>query len=201
MKLIIMGCGQQGRVCKRLAIENGFDVVAFVDDGDSTEVENVPVYKSLIDVPNYEECHAFVGVGKIKIRKKFLLEMQNAKISTVNLIDSHAMIEDGAQIGTGNYISKNAIVFASAKIGNHNIINCNSVIATDVIVGDNNNISLGVNVCGGVHIGNNCYIGCQASMSSGVEIQDDAIVGSTAFVRKNVEKNQFVCGVPAEVKQ
>lgn len=200
MNLIIFGCGQQGRVCKRLAIENGFNVIAFVDDGDSKEVERVPVYKSVYEVPNYQNCKAFVGVGNVKTRKKFLREIKNAGIESINLIDSHALIEDGATIGAGNYISKNAIIFASATIGNHNIINCNSVIATDAVVGNNNNISLGVNVCGGVHIGNDCYIGCQASIASGVDIQDDSVIGSTAFVRKDVKHGQFVCGVPAEVK-
>ena len=42
--IVILGAGQQGRNCKRLAIENGYGVRAFVDDYVDGEVEGVKVY-------------------------------------------------------------------------------------------------------------------------------------------------------------
>ena len=199
--IVIFGAGQQGRVCKRLAIENGYEVVAFIDDFKTGEVEGVPVYQSVGQLENFWRYKYFVGVGKIAPRKHFISEIERLGLESVNLIDRAAYIEDGAQIGTGNYICKLAIVYASAKIGNHNIINCKAVLATDAVVGNNNNVSIGCNLCGSVHVGNNCYIGCQASIVSECTIGDGATVAAGAVVLKDVPKGDFVAGLPAVHKE
>lgn len=200
-KLVIFGAGQQGRVCKRLAIESGYTVVAFVDDYKTGLVEGIPVYQSVLDIPYFRTFKYFIGIGEIEPRKKFLSEIERLGLESVNLIDKTACIEDGAQIGTGNYICKLAIVYASAKIGNHNIINCKAVLATDTVVGDNNNVSMGCNLCGSVHVGNNCYIGCQASIVSECTIGDGATVAAGAVVLKDVPAGDFVAGLPAIHKE
>ena len=158
-QLVIFGAGQQGRVCKRLAIENGYDVAAFIDDFAAGLVEDVPVYQTIYDIPDFRKYKYFVAIGDVKARRKFVDQIYSQKLESVNLIDKAAYIEDGAQLGTGNYICKLAIIYASAKIGSHNIINCKAVLATDTVVGTNNNISMGCNLCGSVRVGNNCYIG------------------------------------------
>lgn len=199
--IVIFGAGQQGRVCKRLAIENGYEVVAFIDDFKTGEVEGVPVYQSVGQIENFWRYKYFVGVGKIAPRKYFISEIERLGLESVNLIDRAAYIEDGAQLGTGNYICKLAIIYASAKLGNYNIINCKAVLATDAVVGNNNNVSMGCNLCGSVHVGNNCYIGCQASIVSECTIGDGATVAAGAVVLKDVPKGDFVAGLPAVHKE
>lgn len=200
-KIVIFGAGQQGRVCKRLAIENGYKVVAFVDDYKTGLVEGIPVYQSVLDIHYFRHFKYFVGIGEIEPRKKFVDEIERLGLESVNLIDRAAYVEDGAQIGTGNYICKLAIVYASAKIGNHNIINCKAVLATDSVVGNNNNISMGCNLCGSVHVGDNCYIGCQASIVSERNIGDGATVAAGSVVLKDVPAGVFVAGAPAVQKE
>lgn len=200
-QLVIFGAGQQGRVCKRLAIENGYDVAAFVDDFIDGKVEGVPVYQTIYDIPDFRKYKYFVAIGDVKARRKFVEQIYSLRLESVNLIDKAAYIEDGALLGTGNYICKLAIIYASAKIGSHNIINCKAVLATDTVVGNNNNISMGCNLCGSVHVGNNCYIGCQASIVSERTIGSGSTVAAGAVVLKDVPENSFVAGVPAIPKE
>lgn len=201
IKLVILGAGQQGRVCKRLALENGMEVHAFVDDYLIGEVEGIKVYKKIDDIDNYKDYHYFVAIGKIPPRNKFIKEIERLGLETVNLIDKDACIEDGAIIGSGNYIHKLAVIYSSAIIGNNNIINCKAVCATDSRVGNNNNISMGCNICGGAIIGDNNYIGCQASIVSGIHIGSNSVVGAGAVVLNHVGDNVFVAGVPARPKE
>lgn len=199
--IVIFGAGQQGRVCKRLAIENGYKVVAFIDDFKTGEVEGVPVYQSVGQIENFWKYKYFVGVGEIAPRRRFISEIERLGLESVNLIDRAAYIEDGAQLGTGNYICKLAIIYASAKLGNYNIINCKAVLATDSVVGNNCNVSMGCNLCGGVNVGNDCYIGCQASVVSECYIGDGSTVAAGSVVLQNVPAWSFVAGAPAVRKE
>ena len=201
MRVVILGAGQQGRVCCKLAAENGYEPYAFVDDFKEGEVEGLPVYRRIEDVPGFAECRYHVAIGEIEPRKKYCDELARLGLGSVNLIDSTAHIEEGAEIGTGNYIYKFAIIYASAKIGDNNIINCKTVLATDSRIGSNNNISMGCNICGGVKIGNNCYIGCQSSVVSGKHIGNDVVVGAGSVVLDDVWDGMFVAGAPAARKE
>lgn len=195
--IVILGAGQQGRNCKRLAIENGYGVRAFVDDYVDGEVEGVKVYKKIEDIPDYEGFKYIIAFGEIEPRRKYAAHMKRLNLKGVNLIDKTACIEDGAKIGTGNYICKLAIVYASATIGDNNIINCKAVIATDAEIGNNCNISMGANICGGVNVGDESYIGCQASVVSGYNIGKNVTVGAGSVVLSDVPDGEFVAGAPA----
>lgn len=200
ISVVICGAGQQGRSCKRLALENGYDVVGFVDDYKTGEVEGMPVYHSIESIENYRRHRYFVGIGAIEPRRHFIDEIKRLNLGSINLIDKTAFIEDGAKIGTGNYIGKAAIIYSSAKVGDYNIVNCKAILATDSNVGQNNNISLGCNICGGGRIGDDCYIGCQASIVSGCKIGDKAVVAAGSTVLKDVPAGAFVAGSPATQK-
>lgn len=199
--IVILGAGQQGRNCKRLAIENGYGVRAFVDDYVDGEVEGVKVYKKIEDIPDYEGFKYIIAFGEIEPRRKYAAYMKRLNLKGVNLIDKTACIEDGAKIGTGNYICKLAIVYASATIGDNNIINCKAVIATDAEIGNNCNISMGANICGGVNVGDESYIGCQASVVSGYNIGKNVTVGAGSVVLSDVPDGEFVAGAPATRKE
>lgn len=200
LSVVICGSGQQGRCCKRLALENGYEVVGFVDDYMAGEVEGVPVYRNIEAVKDFQQHKYFVAIGAIEPRKHFIDEIKRLGLSSVNLIDRSAFIENGAEIGTGNYIGKAAIIYSSAKIGDYNIVNCKAVLATDSVVGSNNNISLGCNICGGASIGDDCYVGCQASVVSECKIGDGAVVAAGSTVLKDVPAAAFVAGSPATQK-
>ena len=200
-KLIIVGAGQQGKVCKRLAEKKGFKIAGFVDEFKDGYFENVPIYKNIQGIKEFKSFYYFLAFGEMKPRARYFDLLKKLKLETINLIDDDAIIEEGAVIGNGNYISKGSIIFSSATIGDFNIINCNAVIATDVKIGDNNNISLGCNICGGTIIGDNCYIGCNASVTSGYKIGNNVTIGAGAVVLNDVEDNVFVCGIPAVQKK
>lgn len=197
VKLVIMGAGQQGAICKRLAEENGYHVCAFIDDFKSGCVDGIPVYRNITDIEDFMQYRYFVAVGKIEYRKKFIDIIEQYKLGSVNLIDRNALIEEGAQMGTGNYIYKLAVVYASARIGNHNIVNCKALLGADSVIGDNNNISLGSNVCGEVVVGNNCYVGAQSTIVSGFSIGDDVKVVEGSAVLSDIPSGCTVSGVPA----
>ena len=198
--IVIIGAGQQGRNCKRLAIENGYKVRAFVDDYVDCAVEGIEVYKKVEDIPNFAEFKYIIAFGEISPRKKYVEIMKRLNLQGVNLIDKTACIEDGANIGAGNYICKLAIVYASAKIGDNNIINCKAVIATDAVIGNNCNISMGVNICGAVNVGDDTYVGSQATVVSGYNVGKNVTIGAGSVVLRNICDGEFVVGVPAHRK-
>ena len=187
--LVILGAGQQGRNCKRLAPLNGYQVVAFVDDYVSGLVEGVPVYKSIESIPDFHSSKYIVAVGDLAVRRRFISEVKKFDLKCANLIDPTADIEEGAKLGTGNYIYKFASIYASAEIGDHNIINCKAVLATDCVVGNNCNICMGSNLCGAVHVGDNSYIGYNATVASGYNVGKNARVMGCSVVSDDVPDN------------
>lgn len=200
-KLVIIGAGQQGKVCNRLAVENGIEVFAFVDDFKRETYEGVPIYERIECIERYWEYLYIVAFGSIEPRRRYCNEIARLGLKTTNLIDRTAVIEDGASIGSGNFIGKFAVIYASAVIGDNNIINCKAICATDSKIGDNNNISLGCNICGGVTIEDDCYVGCQASVVSGVIVKSGSTIAAGAVVLHDVPKGEFVAGVPAVKKE
>ena len=200
-QIVVLGAGQQGRNCKRLGLENGYETVAFVDDFVTGEVEGIKVYKKIEDIEDYQKYRYIVAFGEIPPRKKYCAEMKKLGLKGVNLIDKTACIEPGAQLGTGNYICKFVSIYASAKVGDNNIINCKAVLATDAEVGNNCNISMGTNICGGVHVGDEAYIGCNASVVSGYNVGKGATVAAGSIVLRDVEDGEFVAGAPAVHKE
>ena len=196
--LVILGGGQQGRNCNRLAPLNGYETVAFVDDYVSGLVDGIKVYDCIQAVPDYQSHKYIVAIGDIQARKRFIEQIETLGLDCVNLIDPTADIEDGAVLGTGNYIYKFVSIYASAKLGNHNIINTKAVLATDCVVGNNCNICMGSNLCGDVHVGDNSYIGYNATVVSGNNVGKNAKVEAGAVVMEDVKDGEYVIGIPAQ---
>lgn len=196
-KLIILGAGQQGRNCKRLAPLNGLEAVGFVDDFIKGTVEGLPVYGSIEKIPDYKSHKYIVAVGDMDVRKKFIEKIKELQLECANLIDPSAEIEEGAVLGTGNYIYKFVSIYGSAVVGDHNIINTKAVLATDAVVGNNCNICMGSNLCGDVHVGDNSYIGYNATVVSGNNVGANATVEAGAVVMSDVGDGEYVCGIPA----
>ena len=195
--LVILGAGQQGRNCHRLAPINGYQTVAFVDDFITESVEEIPVYSKIEDVPSFKKHKYIVAVGDLIVRKAFISKIESLGLECANLIDPTADIEPGAKIGTGNYIYKFASVYASATIGDHNIINCKAGLATDSVIGNNCNICMGSNICGAVHVGDNSYIGYNATVVSGNNVGANATVDAGSVVMEDVPDWLRVSGIPA----
>lgn len=195
--LVILGAGQQGRNCHRLAPINGYQTVAFVDDFITDPVEDIRVYSKIEDIPDFMDHKYIVAAGDLAVRKKFIEQINLLGLECANLIDPTADIEPGAKIGTGNYIYKFASVYASATIGDHNIINCKAVLATDSVIGNNCNICMGSNICGAVHVGDNSYIGYNATVVSGNNVGANSTVEAGSVVVEDVPDWLRVSGIPA----
>ena len=194
-RLVILGAGQQGRNCKRLAEVLGVDVVAFVDDYEADFVEGIKVYRRIEDIKDFEKMKYIVAVGDIDVRKKFIGEIKRFCLECMNLIDPSAKIEKGAKLGTGNYVYKLVSIYRSATVGDHNIINTGVTLATDSVVGDNCNLEFGCNVCGDCHVGDNSVIGYNASIASGYNVGKNVFVEANSVVYRNVEDGEYVKGV------
>ena len=171
-KLVILGAGQQGRICKSLAESLGYKVVAFIDDNCNRTVAGLPVYRYIDDVPKWKKCFYFVAVGDISTRLRFIKAVDKAKVRVCNLIDKSLLIGKNVKIGKGNFIYKGTIIYDDVTIGDYNIINTQTLLAIDSVIGNNNNIGMGCKVCGGVKIGNNNYFGAQTVFVSGSKLLD-----------------------------
>lgn len=194
-KIVIIGAGQQGRNCLRLAKLQEIDVIAFVDEYVEGKVEGIDVYSNIEEIEDYNKYKYIVGIGDLNVRKKYIAEIKEKKLESINLIDTKAIIEDGAEIGTGNYIYSSAIVYSSAKIGNHNIVNAKALLATDSQIGENCDIKFGSNVCGDCHIGDNSVIGYNSTIASGNNVGKNVIVEANTVIYRNVKDGEIVSGI------
>lgn len=119
-------------------------------------------------------------------------------IAEMSLEDGQVVIDENADIGQfcilggqgGLYIGKYTMI-----AGGTSIISANLNIEQNGIP----YIQQG-QTRKGLHVGNNVWIGARVVITDGVTIGDNLVIGAGTVVTKNIPKNPFACGIPAEVK-
>lgn len=197
-RLIIIGASGHGKVIADIALKNGYQQIAFLDDDEKRkECAGFPVIGNISDIPKYKEWDFIVAIGNSYIREKIFNKLSEYNIST--LIHPNAVISRRVTIGKGTVIMAGAVVNSDVSIGQGCIVNTCASVDHDCIIGDFSHISVGSHVAGTVAVGRNVWIGAGAVVSNNIDICNDCIVGAGAVVIQSLNLSGTYVGVPARI--
>ena len=199
-KIAIVGASGHGKVIADIALLNGYDEVAFLDDNPAVKtVGEFQVVGSSADSDEFinKGYDFIVAIGNAAIRERIQKGLMQQGARVVSLIHPSASIAYDAIIGTGSVVMANAVINPGTTVGMGCIINTCASIDHDNYIGDFSHISVGTHTAGTVNIGKRCWLGIGAVVSNNISICDDAFIGAGAVVVKDITEAGVYVGVPA----
>lgn len=196
--VVIIGASGHGKVVADIVIENGDQVVGFLDDNPNLSEKFIgfPVLGIIDEYQKYLDAKFIVAIGNATIREKIANKLKNVKWYTA--IHPAAVISKlDTVIGDGTVVMANAVVNPGARIGRHCIINTGAIVEHDNRLEDYVHVSVGAKLAGTVSVGKTTWIGIGASIRNNLEICADCMIGAGAVVVKDIKEAGTYVGVPA----
>lgn len=201
-KLNIIGAGGHGKVIADIALNRGYEDIAFLDADESIQsCLGFPVYGPSLDETSYRNEDFFVAVGNAKTRERLFTELDERGLSIVSMIHPAAVLGQRVQIGRGTAVMAGVVINPDTSIGEGCIINTGATVDHDNRVGDFSHVSVGAHLAGTVVVGKGTWIGAGAVVSNNLSICGGCMVGAGAVVVKDIEKAGTYLGVPAKWKE
>ena len=176
-KLLLVGAGGFGRV----VLEHASTIYdcAFLDDGDATVVDGVPVIGKTAEMASFypEYKRLLVTIGNNKLRERLYKEAATIGFTFPNIIHPSAYVSPHAHIGSGCVILNNAVVQNNAKCGDGCILNPGVELHHDSTIGSYCLVYTNSVVRSLTHVGDRVWIGSTATVSTSAIVPDDAIIG------------------------
>ena len=141
-----------------------------------------------------------VGVGSPALRQKVLEQylLHKERFSFPNLVHPSANVDaKWVTLGVGNAITAGCIFTCDIKVRDFNIFNLNVTVGHDCEIGSFNVLNPCASISGSVTIGDSVLLGTGCQILQGLTLGSGATIGAGAMVRKHVDGNQTVVGVPA----
>lgn len=167
LNLLILGAGSHGLNVYEIAEQLGvFEKIAFLDD----KVESVGKLQILghcsdaVRLRSEYPC-AFVAIGNVKQRTKWVRFLKKYHYMFPRLISPAAHISTSSTIGEGTCVLPEATVNASTRIGSFCIVANRALVDADATVGDF------------VHLDNGAIV------SIGAKIPSERVVGAGEIVK------------------
>ncbi|MBR0523897.1 MAG: hypothetical protein IJK09_02960 [Prevotella sp.] len=176
-KLLLVGAGGFGRV----VLEHASTIYdcAFLDDGDATVVDGVPVIGKTDEMASFypEYKRLLVTIGNNKLRERLYKEAATIGFTFPNIIHPSAYVSPHAHIGSGCMILNNAVVQNNAKCGDGCILNPGVELHHDSTIGSYCLIYTNSVVRSLATVGNRVWIGSTATVSTSAVVPDDTTIG------------------------
>lgn len=175
-RLLLVGSGGFGRVVLEHASLR-YDC-AFLDDGDATVVDGVPVIGKTSELEKFfsEFKLLLVTIGNNMLREKLYKEAAAIGYSFPNIIVPSAYVSPHSSIGSGVIILNNAVIQNNAHIGNGCILNPGVEAHHDSTIGNYCLIYTNSVVRSLTHVGNRVWIGSNVTVSTAATVPDDATI-------------------------
>jgi acetyltransferase EpsM len=202
-KLVIIGYSGHAYVVIETALENGYDVVGYLDKEQSQNNPYNLQYLGFEKDFNFnewtDEVSFVLGIGDNNLRSNIadFIESKGKKIQTI--INRTAQISKTANIHDGTFVNKNVIVNSFAKIGKNSILNSGCVIEHECVLQDGVHIAPGAVLTGNVSVGKNSFVGANAVIKQGVSVGENVIIGAGSVIITNVPDGVKVVGNPGRV--
>ncbi|PLX68385.1 MAG: acetyltransferase [Denitrovibrio sp.] len=202
-KIIILGSGGHGKVCKELAEACGYEVLGFVGNNKpvGTKILDKKIISTVEDVEKLksETNNIVIAIGANTVREKRAQQARDAGFEMPSLIHPSCVFSPSADVGIGTVIMGGTVVNAEAYIGDFCIINTGATVDHDCRIGDYCHISPGANIAGEVTIRDYTWVGVGAAVRELITIGKNVMIGGSAFVACDIEDNVTAIGVPAKV--
>lgn len=196
--VIIIGASGHGKVVADIVIENGDEVLGFLDDNPNLPKKFVgfPILGVINEYKKYSDAKFIVAIGNAAIREKIANKLEN--VAWYMAIHPTAVISKlDTVIGEGTVVMANAVVNPGARIGRHCIINTGAIVEHDNRLEDYVHVSVGAKLAGTVSVGKSTWIGIGASVRNNLEICANCMIGAGAIVVKDIKEAGTYVGVPA----
>lgn len=201
-KLNIIGASGHGKVIADIALNRGYEDIAFLDADESiTDCLGFPVYGPSLEEAAYREEDFFVAVGNGKVRERLFGELDRKGLSIVSLIHPAAVLGQRVQIGRGTAVMAGAVINPDTVIGQGCIINTGATVDHDNQIGDFVHVSVGAHLAGTVFVGKGTWIGAGATVSNNISLCGGCMIGAGAVVVKDIDETGTYIGVPARRKE
>ena len=172
-KLLLVGAGGLGRVVLENA--NALYDCAFLDDGDESFVDDVPVIGKTGDMASFypEYMLLLVTIGNNALRERLYNEAATIGYSFPNFIHPSAYVSPHAHIGNGCVILNNAVVQNNARCGDGCILNPGIELHHDSAIGSYCLIYTNSVVRSLTTVGDRVWIGSNVTVSTSAMVPDD----------------------------
>lgn len=146
MKLLILGAGGHGRVCKETAEqmindvgEKLYDEVDFLDDSSPMAIGK------LNDIEGMREAYdnVFVALGASEMRKKWTEHAEMLGYHVVTLAHRNAYIASDVEVGCGSVIMPKVILQSGVQVKRGCIISAGAIVDHDAVVEEYSHINAG----------------------------------------------------------
>lgn len=196
-RLIIIGASGHGKVVADIAVKNGYEDIAFLDDNaEATECAGFPVIGTVSDAAKFTDHDFIIAIGNPVIRDKIQSTLSEYHI--VTLIHPDAAISRRVEIGRGSVVMAGAVINSDTVIGEGCIINTCASLDHDNRIGDFVHAAVGSHLCGTVTVGDHTWIGAGATVSNNVLICESCMIGAGTVVIKDIKEKGTYVGVPAK---
>jgi acetyltransferase EpsM len=174
------------------------DIAAFQIVALGSTLEGLPVFW-IEDIPYRSgECEVVCAIVTTR-RRAFIDDMRRRGYRFGSLIDPSASVSRRARIGNGCILGAGSVVASNADLGEHTIVNRGALIGHDDRIGQCCTIGPGANIAGNVRVGDGSFIGQGAVIRGRLTIGDGAVIAAGAVVLRDVQPNDMVAGIPAEI--
>lgn len=199
--LLVLGFGGHGRTVADVALDCGYDEIAFLDDAQSRPDQNTSarVLGPLLLMREIAKDWpvAIAAIGDNAARFRLFEELGRYGFERPNIIHPSAALSRSAVLGEGVFIGRGAIVGTKARIGDATIVNTRASVDHDCTIGAANHIAPGATLSGEVTTGDRVWLGTGCSVRQRTYIGPDIMVGVGAAVIGNLEEAGTYVGVPA----
>lgn len=201
-RLVVLGCGAQGRINAEIAPAAGLEVAGFLDDTRPVgeRVNGLPVlggFGRAWDGSLHAGHVYIVGLGGPKHRLDLSRRIEASGGELASIIHPMSWIAPSASLGRGVVVNAFAAVFSNAEIGHYVLIDNHSAVGVDTRLGDAVFIGPSAHINSRVVVGEGAFVGSGTITVPHVEIGAWSTVGANATVTREVEAHTTVVGSPA----
>ena len=206
MRSVIIGVGTYGEVYLAYLLEQGVEIVGFLDDNPqlaNKEVNGIPVLGNISMLESLQDTHhieaVYCPIGNNKLRVDFLSRAKKLGYEIPNYIHPTVIISPNVEIGDGVYILPNTVIMPHTKIKDFVMISMSVNIAHHNILNEGVFLSTGCNFGASIVAEKYAYCGISSTIMTGISrLGENCLVGAGAVVIKDVSDNAVVAGVPAK---
>jgi sugar O-acyltransferase (sialic acid O-acetyltransferase NeuD family) len=201
-RVLIIGCGAQGRIAADIFEKTNYHVVGYLDDSKpvGSRYRGYSVLGKIEQMSRlFEDTgahYAFVAIGDNQARMDVWKKFHSSRYDYARAIHPSAVVMDMMIVGPGAMICAGAVVGSDSMVGPFSIVNTNASLDHDSTLGKFAHLAPGAVTGGHVRIGDGALIGINASIRDRVTIGDNCIIGMGSVVLDDVPDNTVAYGVP-----
>jgi len=205
-RLVIVGAGGFGREVLDIveatnAVSPMFDLIGFVDDDDSLDLELLnrrgAAFLGSVDVlADLDACYV-IAIGSPSARRSVAARIACWPRHPVSMVHPLSTIASEVRLEPGAVLAPGARISTNIRIGPHFHANPNATVGHDCVIGGHVTLSPGAHISGNVTLGDGVLVGTGAVVIQGCTVGEWAVIGAGAVVVRDVAAGATVAGVPA----